>query len=101
MLPDGSIKNKGFVVVPVPPVKIVPSSFSAGVDAAQFAPKMLAAETSLTALISGTLAESRPSPSVPELMFVALVVCAAFLVRWVLADRAARRKALADDDTGA
>ena len=28
-------------------------------------------------------------------LFVALVVCAAFLVRWVLADRAARRKALA------
>ena len=34
-------------------------------------------------------------------LFVALVACAAFFVRWVLADRAARRKALEDDDTGA
>ena len=34
-------------------------------------------------------------------VFVALVVCAAFFVRWILADRAARRKALEDDDTGA
>ena len=34
-------------------------------------------------------------------LFVALVVCAACFVRWVLADRAARRAALKDDDTGA
>ena len=42
--PEVSIENSGFVVVAVPPVKGVPVNETAGVEAAPFTEKMLAAE---------------------------------------------------------
>ena len=54
VVPAGSIRNSGFVVVAVPPVKTVPVTDIAGVDAAPLTVKMFAcpSRVAFTAVVS-------------------------------------------------